>query len=64
LYGVTEEVKIVDLLRARLRRARGREVKAPLRGMLFDLQSLDVVRVIEDVDTGPTGADTVEGAEE
>jgi hypothetical protein len=35
-----------------------------LRGMLFDLKSLDVVRVIEDVDAAPTGDETPEEAEE
>jgi REP element-mobilizing transposase RayT len=37
---------------------------AALRGMLFDLKSLDVVRVIEDVDAAPTGAATPEEAKE
>jgi hypothetical protein len=38
--------------------------EAILRGMLFDLKSLDVVRVIEDVDEAPTGDETLEDAQE
>ena len=37
---------------------------ATLRGMLFDLKSLDVVRVIEDADTSPTGIISPEETEE
>lgn len=37
---------------------------AALRSMLFDLKSLDVVRVIEDVDGAPTGDGTSEDAQE
>ena len=42
---------------------RAYDTKSALRGMLFDLKSLDVVRVIEDVDTTAGPVKTEEGKE-